>query len=38
MGTESVISQKPKIINDSAKNCLDILIGGEKCSLCSLEE
>ena len=29
MGSESVISQKPKLINDSAKNCLDVLIGGE---------
>ena len=29
MEIESVISQKPKLINDGAKNCLDILIGGE---------
>ena len=29
MGTEYVISQKPKLINDSAKNCLDVLIGSE---------
>ena len=29
MGTVSVISQNSKLINDSAKNCLDVLIGGE---------